>query len=73
MFFTIKSRFLPLYDDFKMHKGSQDTFILSKLTLPEQVELNKDNLIIVDDDNHSLNIFLIHQNKLRDILNDMTK
>ena len=45
MFFTIKSKFLPLYEDFKMHKDGQDTYILSKLTLPEQVELNKDNLI----------------------------
>lgn len=45
MFFTIKSKFLPLYEDFKQHKASPDTYILSKLTLPEAVALNKDNLI----------------------------
>jgi hypothetical protein len=45
MFFTIKSETLPLFKDFELHKNSEDTYILSKFTIPEQIDLNKDNLI----------------------------
>jgi hypothetical protein len=45
MFFATKSKKLPLYADFESHKNSPDTYILTKMTLPEKIELNRDNLI----------------------------